>query len=35
MDEINNPLPVINPGDEIPQEMEDEVTGGKGEDADE
>lgn len=35
MDEIKNPLPLIEAGDEIPQEMEDEVTGGKGEDADE
>ena len=34
MDEIKNPLPLIEEGDDIPQEMLDEIDNAKGEDAD-
>ena len=30
MDEIKNPLPVINPEDEVPQGMLDEIDNAKG-----
>lgn len=30
MDEIKNPLPVINPEDELPPEMLDEIDNAKG-----
>lgn len=30
MDEIKKPLPVINPGDELPPEMLDEIDNAKG-----
>lgn len=35
MDEIKNPLPVINPEDEVPPEMLDEIDDAKGDGDDE